>query len=55
MQAAWAVADLLGARAQGSGTHRIIRLTGNDEGASWSTSIERRPDGTIEARVYLDV
>lgn len=30
-QAAWAVADILGARAEGPGTHRTIRLTGNDE------------------------
>ncbi len=107
---AWAVADILGARAEGPGTHRKIRLTGNDEGgllvdflnellllhetedpgfAAIRVSnvtpteldadvvlvplddaseglpvkaatfhrlqIERRPDGTIEARVYLDV
>jgi len=31
-QAAWAVADILGARAEGPGTHRTIRLIGNDEG-----------------------
>jgi SHS2 domain-containing protein len=31
-QAAWAVADVLGARAEGPGKHRTIRLTGNDEG-----------------------
>jgi len=109
-QAAWAVADILGARAEGPGTHRTIRLTGNDEGGLLvdflnellllhetedpgiaairvsnvtptqldaqielvpldDTSqglpvkaatfhqlrVERRPDGWIEARVYLDV
>jgi SHS2 domain-containing protein len=109
-QAAWAVADILGARAEGTGTHRTIRLTGNDEGGLLvdflnellllhetedpgiaairvsnvtptelyalielvpldDTSqglpvkaatfhllrVERRPDGWIEARVYLDV
>lgn len=31
-QAAWAVADILGVRAEGPGTHRTIRATGNDEG-----------------------
>ena len=109
-QAAWAVADILGARADGPGAHRTIRVTGNDEGGllvdflnellllhetedpgfaairvsnvtrtqldaqvelvplddAWEgipvkaatfhqLRVERRPDGTIEARVYLDV
>ncbi len=109
-QAGWAVADILGARAEGPGTHRKVQLTGIDEAgllvdflnellllhetedpgiAAIRVSnvapteldaevelvplddaseglqvkaatfhrlqVERRPDGSIEARVYLDV
>jgi SHS2 domain-containing protein len=107
---AWAVADLLGVRGEGPGTHRTIRLTGTDEaeilvhflnellllheteGPGFAAihvlhvarneleaeielvplddapegipvkaatfhrlGVELRPDGWIEARVYLDV
>ena len=109
-QAAWAVADILGARGTGPGARRAIRVTGTDEGGvlvdflnellllhetedpgfaailvrsatptaleaevelvplSDATEgipvkaatfhrlrVEHRPDGSIEARVYLDV
>ena len=109
-QAAWAVTDILGARAEGPGTPTTIRVTGNDEegilvdflnellllhetedpgvaairvhkvtrteleaqiepvplddGAEGlpvkaatfhQLRVERRPDGSIEVRVYLDV